>query len=276
MHLLAAVLFLGRLTIPYCPLPVGSALLTGQHGYERVICCKWRNRELFRRKGGVRRDVWKNTDGWTSSTGCTFTVRIRSKAICSSPCLLLVYFMTHFWLYNWTFLAWLVVGAFWPYLMSKTGFNYCWWCTNIIFDTIGLDDSNTKYLFPCSSLTQVISTDKHRSTWPPFSGQTAASVCLCGRPNATSTEHMMRGIPSCTGLDVIPNTGLRNASENNTRLAKWMANSSSRSSKDSTLKTCQQICLRPQVGSSFPDRISSSFFCITDQTKKGSLKYSIV
>lgn len=33
-------------------------------------------------------------------------------------------------------------------------------------------------------------------------------------------EHMMTGIPSCSGLDVIPNTGLRNGSENNTQFAK--------------------------------------------------------
>lgn len=33
LRLLAAVLFLGPLTIPQRPLPVDSDLLTGQHGY---------------------------------------------------------------------------------------------------------------------------------------------------------------------------------------------------------------------------------------------------
>lgn len=65
--------------------------------------------------------------------------------------------------------------------------------------------------------------NKHRDTlWPAFSCQTAASMSHCGEPDAAFAEHMMTGIPSCSGLDVIPNTGLRNASENNTLLAKWM------------------------------------------------------
>lgn len=49
------------------------------------------------------------------------------------------------------------------------------------------------------------------------------SSCLYGEPDAAFAEHMMTGIPSCSGLDVIPNTGLRNASENNTQFAKWMS-----------------------------------------------------
>lgn len=34
------------------------------------------------------------------------------------------------------------------------------------------------------------------------------------------SKHMMTGIPSCSGFDVIPNAGLRNAGENSTVPAK--------------------------------------------------------
>lgn len=89
---------------------------------------------------------------------------VRSKAICSSTCLLLVHFMTHFWLYNWKFLARWLVGTSWPYPMQKKNIRYfqekCLWCSDA--------DTNTKYLFACPHLTRTDTGDAHRQTQKPL------------------------------------------------------------------------------------------------------------
>lgn len=73
---LAAVLFLGRLTIPYCPLPVDAALLTGQHGLYRVTSSKWRNRGNYEHEDVQEYLRAKNADGWAFFIWCTFLVEI--------------------------------------------------------------------------------------------------------------------------------------------------------------------------------------------------------
>lgn len=89
-------------------------------------------------------------------SGLSLLLKAAAKAICSSPCLLLVHFMTHFWLCNWKFLTWWVVGTSWPYLMSKKDLRKMFamlWCWHYIFICL-----------PLSYTCRQVMSDKHRNT----------------------------------------------------------------------------------------------------------------
>lgn len=68
------------------------------HTRERAaVYSKWGERGSYEGDREVPGEMLgKHTVGWKSSICCIFTIEIRSEAVCSCPCLLLLYFMTHF------------------------------------------------------------------------------------------------------------------------------------------------------------------------------------
>ena len=173
-----------------------------------------------------------------------------------------------------------MVWAFWPHRISKK---------NLIFlrtlCKISHISMHRVFVCPgpaCTDTSEVLRQTKE-TAWPSFRRPTAASVCLCVfvvQPHAAFAEHMMTGISSCSGLDVIPNTGLKNASGNNTRFTKWTSGrlpashgqaAAAWTSLDS--QTCPQICLRPQAGLGFygQNYIFLFLYCRPNRKRMGNM-----
>lgn len=96
-----------------------------------------------------------------------------------------------------------------------------------------------------------------------LNAKNAASVSICGGPNAAIIEHMMTGIPSRQGWC---NPGYKTEEcqwEKHCWLNEWLLSSQQTAAGAGTSlesETCPQMCVRPQAGFSFSDRFFASLF----------------
>lgn len=171
-----------QLTIPYHPLPMDSALLTGQHGDCKATCGKWKNGRHWERN---------IIDGWWSCIWCIF--RCWKWCYLQLP-IITVYSLLDWQLYNFYLLLCQRVE------MPLRKMSVMLLCTVSLFSTCP-DATDTHYLFSDACLYWCPLTNP----WTPLDPLSVA-VRLCGEPVSALTEHIMTGIPSCAGLDVIRNT----------------------------------------------------------------------